>query len=1275
MTGHGGSPVALPTTTVNLVKTKSSLYAKFSVGGTVTQFLVDSGAEISVLPSNHPAVPLDHSLLKPIVLQPITLDGKPLDILGTLVLEVEVDTMVQPVQFYISQLPVSPVMGSDVMSRFSKVIFNYVDRSVRFCDPLEEKVVVESPIAPVVGSLILREDTVIPPRHEVLLAGMLEVKDPNVLTMFEGSLGLFEAKSNDRSTLSYARTLGSVKNGLFPLRICNPLTTEAVLKKNSQVGTVTLLEPSPVVSVLGEKDDVTEISPDSGADPSHVLDQMVAEAEVSNSHERSQVRGLLEQYRGVFSFNGELGRYKDIPFSIDTGNAAPVRQMPRRIPHHFKAEVDRQIDEMLSKDVIEPSTSAWASPVCLVRKPDGSLRFCVDYRRLNLLTKHDAFPLPNISDCLDSLGGSTHYTILDCYSGYWQMDMDRESAEKAAITTHRGLFQPKVLPFGVRGGVAHFSRVMSTLFSSLQWKILLIYLDDLLVFAKSFDEHLGRLEIVFKRLMEAGLKLKPSKCHLFQRSVKFLGHVVSAEGVAPNADKVSAVARFPTPRDAEKVKSFLGLCGYYRDFIPQFATIAKPLTELTSKSQDFVWNSECENAFRELKSRMVRAPVLAYPDFEKEFTLTTDASDVGLGAVLSQQFVGRERVIAYGSRSLSKAERNYSTTEKETLAVVWATEHFSHYLLGAEEFLIRTDHDPLTYLRSIPSPRGRLARWMALLDQYSYRMVHIPGKLIPHADSLSRSPQVAVVDFPVGVTWAEMADKQRNDPVLSRVLHLIRSGVKEVKGESLEVQQLMKVPGGYFENKGVLCVPRKAVGKRAQVLVPRSLVPVVLSEAHDEAGHYQSERTLSAVRDKYYWGSLFKDVENYCRSCDICQHRNSPVTNSKAPLGFIPIPTAPWQSIALDFVGPLVETEKGNKNILVVTDMLTKYVVNLPLPDQKAVTTAEALFKLCCTQSFPSRIHTDQGKNFESELLKHLCEMLAIDKTRTTGYHPQCNGQTERYNKTMISILSKYTEPDTQNDWDDQLLLVAFSYNTTVHSTTQIRPFDLQFGRAPQTRVDLLVETPFVTKSKEVKNWLTTLQTNVKKCTKMAQDNIAKAQLKRKEQYGQDSHYEPYKKGELVLCRKYKCSRGLKPKLLREKWDGPWTIKTVMGPVNYRIIKGSGKQRKSLIVHHNRLKRYVERNRDLLTLPAEENAEAEDILPEDKEDDRFEVELDINNTDVEDQEEVGQVEGPIQHVAEQQAGPGDPVNDPAPAPLMGKDGRAWCNINEANVLTGPRRRH
>ena len=379
-------------------------------------------------------------------------------------------------------------------------------------------------------------------------------------------------------------------------------------------------------------------------------------------------------------------------------------------------------------------------PNRLSAEEDGSLRFCVDYRKLNDVTRKDAYPLPRIDDTLNALAGSQMFSTIDLVSGYWQVEVDEVDRPKTAFCTTEGLFQLRVMPFGLCNAPATFQRLMDLVLSGLQWSQCLVYLDDIIVLGKTFDDHLLNLAAVFDRLRDAGLKLKPSKCAFFRRQVQYLGHVISREGVAADPTKIEKVANWPTPTSTREVQQFLGFASYYRRFIRDFAQIAKPLHRLTERGSSFRWNDDCQVAFDTLRKLLTSAPVLAYPDFDCKFILDMDASDSGIGAVLSQiNSEGHECVIAYGSRLLTKAERNYCVPQRKLLAVVVFTSQFRFYLLG-RQFMLRTDHGSLTWLCNFQNPEGQLARWLEKLQKLDFEIIHCQGRKHSNADALSRFP-------------------------------------------------------------------------------------------------------------------------------------------------------------------------------------------------------------------------------------------------------------------------------------------------------------------------------------------------------------------------------------------------------------------------------------------------------------------------------------------------------------------------------------------------------
>ena len=412
-----------------------------------------------------------------------------------------------------------------------------------------------------------------------------------------------------------------------------------------------------------------------------------------------------------------------------------------------KEVAEREIESMLRQGVIIPSTSPWSSPVCMVTKKDGTIRFCIDYRKLNGLTKKNSYPLPRIDETLDSLGGNKWFCTLDLQSGYWQVGMKPEDMEKTAFSSHLGLFQYNVMPFGLCNAPATFEAMMETLLSDLLWKKCLVYLDDVVVFGKTFAECLSNLEEVIKRILDNGLKLKPKKCNLFKNTITYLGRIISPEGVKADPKKLESVESWEKPKGPKEIRSFLGFCSYYRDFLPDYSKVSNPMQILSHwtpgrRKEAFPWGKEQDESFEAVKALFRNTPVLRYPTSEDHFILDTDASNESIGAALSQVQDGVEVPIAFASNSLSKAQRNYCTTKRELLAVVVYTKKFKHFLWGSD-FTLRTDHSSLKWLLNFRDAEGMIGRWLAHLSEFGLehsQIQHRAGVKHINADALSRKP-------------------------------------------------------------------------------------------------------------------------------------------------------------------------------------------------------------------------------------------------------------------------------------------------------------------------------------------------------------------------------------------------------------------------------------------------------------------------------------------------------------------------------------------------------
>ena len=519
---------------------------------------------------------------------------------------------------------------------------------------------------------------------------------------------------------------------------------ETCLKRTNSVNLIDLAPPKMPDIVLSSIKETSGSEKGSRAElismPEHL--KTLYEDSIGNlktDEEKQMLADVLRQHESAFAKSPtDLGRCSVLKHMIDTGGAAPIRQPMRRTPQGFEHEEEKHLREQLEAGVIRPSNSPWSSPIVLVRKKDGGVRWCVDYRRLNDVTVKDAYPLPRIDTCLDQLSSAKIFSTLDLQAGYWQLDLEESSKAKTAFISKYGLYEYNTLPFGLCGAPSTFQRCMEIILRPLQWESILIYLDDIIILGSNFDEHLSRLKEVLSRISDAGLKLKPVKCELFRTRVLFLGHEVSQDGIRTNPKLIDSVRNWKEPTSVKGIQQFVGLCNYYRQFIRDFSERAAPLTCLTRKGVPFVWDERCQFAFQDLKQALCDSPVLAYPrNNSSEYILDTDASDVGVGGILSQVQDGKERVVAFASKKLNRAQQRYSVTRRELLAAVTFTHHFRHYLLG-RKFLLRTDHGSLRWLFNFKDPVGQVARWLEALSQYTFDIQHRPGRNHQNADSMSR---------------------------------------------------------------------------------------------------------------------------------------------------------------------------------------------------------------------------------------------------------------------------------------------------------------------------------------------------------------------------------------------------------------------------------------------------------------------------------------------------------------------------------------------------------
>ena len=619
-----------------------------------------------------------------------------------------------------------------------------------------------------------------------------------------------------------------------------------------------------------------------------------------------------------------------------------------------------------------------------------------------------------------------------------------------------------------------------------------------------------------------------------------------------------------------------------------FSAVVGPLYQLTRKtSKGFQWTPQCQQAFDTLKRMLVSPPILAYPQFDVPFAVHTDASAHAIGGVLSQIQDGKERVIAYWSRQLRRSEKNYSTIEREALAVVDAIKEFYPYLYGFS-FTLYTDHNPLVSLKTVKDFGGRVSRWLLLLQQFDFTVVYKPGTSNGNADCLSRRPPpvdspgesgsadtdpeidtVAVVHDngpPNNLIWQEQA----KDAVLTAVKAALLQGSPmptqfRNQQDNLVIEKDCLYRRGAVSPVGTPCL---------QVVVPSSLRNTILEHLHDKGGHLGVCKTTEKLAERYFWPAYTADVEKWVKECQACQRRNSPPQKVRAPLGTIQA-EYPLQKLSWDIMGPLPASSKGYKYILVVTDLFTKWVEAFPLHSTESTTLATVLVdEIACWYGVPRSIHSDQGANLTSAVIQHLCLLLGMQRTQTSAYHPQGNGQVERFNRTLEAMLAMVVQAN-QRDWDVHLPKVLFAYRTAVHESTQFTPYHLVFGRSPMLPVDVMLQRPYPPQPGEeggqvnVPQFVEDTHHYFKEAYNAANKHLKLSNSRRKQGYDKKEHGESFSIGDCVLLYTPAIKPG-RSKKFAGCWRGPYTVVDKTSPVNYRIqLIGTQHQ---LVIHQNRMK-------------------------------------------------------------------------------------------------------
>lgn len=765
----------------------------------------------------------------------------------------------------------------------------------------------------------------------------------------------------------------------------------------------------------------------------------------SNTMDTDIKSELQAKYPRVFSGIGKLTDYK-LKLHVDE-NVTPVAQKPRRIPFALRDKVTAKVQELIDKDIVEKveGPTSWVSPIVVAPKASGDIRLCVDMRRANEAIIRERIPIPTVDEVLENLNGSTIFSKLDLRLGFHQIELDEDSRDLTTFATHDGLFRYKRLMFGVSSAPEKYQQVIRQVVAGISGVQNIA--DDLVVHGKNQADHDRNLESVIRRLEERNLTLNPEKCSFRMDKVVFMGLLLSKYGVGPTEERVRSVLEAIPPTSASEVRSFLGMVGFSSRFIPNFATISEPLRAVTRQGTTFKWGNEQQDAFEKLKKSIIDAPVLAYFDKDAHTSIVTDASPVGLGAVLIQEKEGVSRVVCYASRSLSDVERRYSQTEKEALGIVWGCERFHLYLQGLDTFDLVTDHEPLKVIYSSRSkPSARIERWVLRLQPYNYKVRCVRSK-DNIADALSRLTKqeptnrykcddehvraVALQAVPVAMSIQEIEKASAVDSELQEVRKCLITGNWE------------RSPKPYVPVRNELTYIGHIILRGTRIVVPTSLRKRVTELAHE--GHQGIVKTKERLRSKVWWPGIDRDAERKCRECYGCQvvvkeYRPPTVKATK-------IPDRPWQDLALDLLGPMPTGE----HLIVLVDYHSRWMevdITRSTSSEKIIRCLDAHF---ARYGVPKTLRTDNGSNLVSEEMEEYLTEMGIKHKRTTPLWPRANGEVERQNRSLLKAM-RVAHAEKRN-WRTELNKFLLAYRSTAHTTTGKSPAELLFGRNLSTKL------------------------------------------------------------------------------------------------------------------------------------------------------------------------------------------------------------------------------
>lgn len=1131
--------------------------------------LIDTGAEVSLVSKRvYDALTFKSEIVrKKLHLQSVS--GQALDVLGETTLKFKMGGLDLVHNFIVvSEMNRNVILGRDWMNANQvRIYFDLRKIRVGGCYvPFEEDIHVASLVR-------LKKTQVLKPHSISLVAGKLKRKP-----YFEKvELLQFSSAELDRGYVAEEPGLGlddvlAVLNSKdeLPVSVANHTNKTITLRRGCLLGKVESVKESCVVDGQLEEKVL------------HREGKLLEQLSVPSQY-REDVERLVMRNNDVFAISDlELGRTSTVEMEIDTGDNSPIKLRPYRTPLQSREIVEKAVNDMLASKVIERGHSEWSCPVVLVTKKDGSVRFCCDYRKLNAVTKSTTYPLPNIDDILSTMTGANYFTTLDCRSGYWAIPLSEDAKKKSTFSCHLGSFKWNVMPFGLKNAPSKFMQLMDIVLHDMR-NYCSCFIDDIVVYSKTFEEHIMHLQTVFDRLRQHKLKLKMQKCHFVQAETEYLGFIITNKGIKPNPEKVQAIRNLQPPVNVRQTRGFLGMINFYRRYVPNFSEIARPIIDLTKKYSRFKWTDECQRAFDFLKESLGAVPLLAFPDRTKPYILYTDSSDYAIGAALVQEMAEEEdfesvpgckneKPIHFISKKLSKSQSKWPIIEKECFAIFYAVQKLDFYLHNAK-FTVRTDHRPLKFLLESPMQNRKVQSWALSIAGYDCTIEYIEGKNNVIADLLSRSPPdkddgnetdlvPEVNDYALQVNVINSNEFQPKEfargvpPVSEETPRPTLEGFDIVKEQSLDAE-LVEVA-----NKLRNEVADKSTYRHFMVIdevlyfisgsddepnlrlyVPMQLRKHVLEQYHDSNGHMGTTKVYTAIKVNYYWPNLFKDVYSHVEKCVTCNSRY--LKTVKVPLQHTDVPPYPFAKISVDVSGPYPKTLSGNLYIVTFVDHYSLWPESFPTPDKTSQTVANLLIEEIIPRfGCPLEIVSDNGPENIGQAMQETLKELNIHHVLTTFYHPEGNAKNERQHRTLNDLLSKQVGKNPVS-WDLFLNSVLGAIRTNVNESTQFSPYYLLYARHPVLPLDNILRPRLVYHGED--RHALALQEQHRAFT-LVHRNFKRAQDRQKKYADKKAKEVCYDVGDSVYYK----NNAMKSKL-DEKWRSHYIILDVLSPVTYLL--------------------------------------------------------------------------------------------------------------------------